>query len=83
MLQRHHIRPRFPRSSVQHNTMWSEIYMEFADITEAHSELTRLISACGDPASASDADNALITRMLIKLRAIRDTDLSTRPGSVI
>lgn len=63
--------------------MWSEIYMEFTDISEAHSELTRLIGACGDPASASDTDNALITRMLIKLRAIRDTDLSTRPETVI
>jgi len=63
--------------------MWSEIYMEFADISEAHSELMRLIGACGDPASSSDADNALITRMLIKLKAIRDTDLSTRPETVI
>lgn len=83
MLQRHHIRPRFPRISTQHNTVWSEIYLEFHDIYAAYSGLIKLIGAVGDPASSSDTDNNHLTRMILKLKAMRNTDLSTRPGSTI
>ncbi len=82
MMQRHHIRPRFPRSSEQHNTIWSEVYMEFTDIDEATDELVRQISASGQSDPAASDGNSVITNAILKLRAIREVDLSTRKGNV-